>query len=281
MPTLVGNQKPALGAAFDYSHPLARDMMLYVPFNEGAGRQVRNAASRGGVSTQATPGWSPGRFGQTCAIVDGVNSAPRFASDLGDVPSGNPVSFAAWCYPTSMTGNRALLQKRNDGLGTPTAYYFGSNATAIAAGSNYNVYNASVAYTWVLNQWVHIGMVLGPDTTRFYVNGAFYGSNGGAVGVAVNTADVFIGAAGIGGETWSDKLDDVGLWARALTAAEFAQLYAEPFCLLRRADAYRRWFVQRDLVITGTATAGITEADIVAGGKTIIATLGAGYQWPA
>lgn len=62
---------------------------------------------------------------------------------------------------------------------------------------------------------------------KFYINGVLVHTDSYNTIISTTSADVRIGGAEVdaGGEWWLGKLDDIGIWNRALTSSEVAALY--------------------------------------------------------
>lgn len=134
------------------------------------------------------------------------------APDLDSV-----VTLAAWVRPTTRRATRMGVLDR-DGIwgvfiqpgGEPTCILYG---------------NAAIAGPPILrNQWTHLACTFEAGTVRFYVNGAMVGEAAGAA-MTDNGSRIQIGQNCCDGtDELNGQMSDVRLYARALRAAEIADL---------------------------------------------------------
>ncbi|MDB9823786.1 BspA family leucine-rich repeat surface protein [Flavobacteriaceae bacterium] len=75
-----------------------------------------------------------------------------------------------------------------------------------------------------INEWVHVVYTHDANQAQLFVNGVLTSTE--SIGqLSTNAIDTYIGARPQGRHPFTGKIDDVGYWNRALTAAEVAQLY--------------------------------------------------------
>ena len=93
---------------------------------------------------------------------------------------------------------------------------------------------AAVNWTPSLNTWYHVAVTFNAGSVTFYVNGVQQGTTQSAVVSSLNQSDTnsfFAGAYSTTGGTspnaafFDGKMDEVGVWSRALSGAEISQLY--------------------------------------------------------
>jgi Concanavalin A-like lectin/glucanases superfamily/Secretion system C-terminal sorting domain len=190
------------------------------------------------------------RFGNSSAafLFDGV-------SGYIDVPSLNnlpytPISYSAWVivnsyFPSSFGHKFRSIIGRNTafvGDNGVIGFYADNNVNGGAYDNNFLMWRgasqAGIApVTGVippLNEWIHIVYTQSVDGDwKWYQNGLL--TNSGNFTDAQNDFNYFqIGSCNnytVGeGPYWNDKLDDIGLWNRALTSEEIASLYYSAEC---------------------------------------------------
>ena len=93
-------------------------------------------------------------------------------------------------------------------------------------------FQSSSYATFPLNNWTHLAVTMGTDTTSIYVNGlsVYSGESGSTNGSLLHTSNpIFIGNAEAASATcprfYSGQLDDLGFWNRALTQSEVESLF--------------------------------------------------------
>jgi hypothetical protein len=79
----------------------------------------------------------------------------------------------------------------------------------------------------VFNEWYHYCMTKTATELKFYINGVLVYTDSYHATLSTTAADVRIGGAEVdaGVEWWLGKLDDIGIWNRALSSSEVAALY--------------------------------------------------------
>lgn len=79
----------------------------------------------------------------------------------------------------------------------------------------------------LLNNWYHYCVTRTATELKFYINGGLVLTDSHSVIISPTSADVRIGGAEVNeaDQWWLGKLDDIGIWNRALTSSEVAALY--------------------------------------------------------
>jgi hypothetical protein len=213
---------------------LRTGLAAYWPLDEAAGLGRADVSGNGWDLSEFSfePDWAtnPAVIGQTPGVVD---NAAVFSDWVGWcllAPSGPDLgagdfSLACWFnYTSDWYDNQAL-------------FYCGQFAAGIRP-FEYRVwmsYFTDQPETWSgvaspefsLNEgtWTHCVFVKAGATFRVYLNGADSGNLGTQTGAAVlHMNDLRLGIYDAG-YPLNGALDEVGLWQRALSAAEVAQLY--------------------------------------------------------
>lgn len=209
----------------------------YWPFEEGSGTTTADAAPGGFTGTLLNdPLWVPGKAGQYALEFDGAN-------DRVDV--GNPEAFqftgamtlAAWVWPDSISDSGRIVTKGGGGGARGWALNVESVdlwRLQVAANSTTLV---SVGVPGVaLNTWTHVAGVYDPNHAwgpilMLYTNGVLAATETVGVPAAQYNSglNVSIGARPDGTTRWNGKIDDVRIYARALSDAEIARLVPPRF----------------------------------------------------
>jgi hypothetical protein len=228
-------------------------------FNEGTGTNVTDSSgfNNNGVLTGENgnvPAWVAGQtnFGGALRFTnDGLNHAyvdvPGSSSLMIGQTATTPWTITAWAYEDSAgTGDFVATYGRVLVLDDGQAFQFESGASGDA-----QLYTWSRAHTawqlgWMagspvaplLDQWVHWAVVYDGTNLTVYRNGN-QGTQGGVANKAVKAALGYAGYAGairIGSElgqpvsrTWNGMLDDVAVFAGALTKAEIVTVMGGDF----------------------------------------------------
>jgi hypothetical protein len=228
-------------------------------FNEGSGTNVSDSSGLGnnGVlqgENGNVPTWVPGQAGFGDALLftnDGVNhsyvSIPGAASLLIGQADTNAWSITAWAFENSDgTGASVANYGRILAIDDGAAFYFDSGTngdeemyTWSELTPAWHVYwGTSSSVAPLLDQWVHWAVVYDGTNLNLYRN-ANQGPGGGLVSIPVTSPLAFPGYTGavvIGSEldapgnvTWNGMLDDVAVFAGALTPSQVATVMSGDF----------------------------------------------------
>jgi hypothetical protein len=153
-----------------------------------------------------------GKIGNA-AVMDGTNYLGRSMS----VDCGADFSVGFWGFANTGAGYNCFVGV-NGGSGGIFCHYTGSGTLDANNG-----YSAELNAPFSENAWHHVVVTKTASTIALYIDGVLEDSSSplsrGACG------DVGIGVAPGSGLELSGKVDAVGIWSRALTAPEIAQLY--------------------------------------------------------
>jgi hypothetical protein len=197
--------------------------VLALGFDDGAGTTAVDSSGRGNTGTLGGgPVWSTaGKYGKAL-IFDGVNDWVTVA-DANSLDLTTAMTLEAWVRPAanSTDWSCAILKERSgglayslytsDGAAKPPATYVSVNG-----GDNAAV-GASILPA---NSWSHLAGTYDGVTLRTYVNGNLVGSRvvGGAA--ATSTAPLRIGGNSVWGEWFNGMIDEVRVYATALSQSE-------------------------------------------------------------
>lgn len=239
--------KPLPGATIDYGHPTNRGLLGRWLFNEGAGSRIADISGNGNhgkaTNIDLTSAWRGSPQGRSLEF-DGVDAAviiPRSHS-LRPLTS---LSIVAWVNGPGVGGLEYLI--------THYVTTGGQRSWAIHTsdnGANFNVklstdgtlaagqfknYVSQSPFSPFDGTWHQIGFAFdGPSSIlNLYVDGhsanQIASTDNPITSLHDSTGDVYFGALGNPGNFWDGKISDVGMYDRALQAAEFVDLFAAPY----------------------------------------------------
>ena len=224
--------KPPFGAArVNWAHPLARDMSTCLLFNEGGGKPQSPARETQGAGWSITGAvWRTGPGGKQLSF----DNTSKFVSyDTNNFPFGSLVTVSAVVIPDLV--NSAVHSVFRDST-TTAIYLWSTNVWAGYSSPSNEILGTS---TVVAGTTYRVTLVLTPAGRALYVNHAQERAD-------VGTATSGSGAIKIGSDDfsqhWSGGIISWCKWNRALSAADVAWLYNEPYSFLRPAIR-RRYFV--------------------------------------
>jgi hypothetical protein len=228
-------------------------------FNEGSGTNVFDSSGLGnnGVlegENGNVPAWVAGQAGFGSALQftnDGVNHAyvsiPGAASLMIGQTETNAWTITAWAYESSDgTGNFVTDYGRILAIDDGEALYFDTGTTNDAEMYTWSEINTSWQLAWgigsavtpLLDQWVHWAMVYDGTNLTLYRNGN-QGPQGGTSSFPVTALLAYSGYTGAvligseldqaGNDTWNGMLDDVAVFAGALTQSQIATVMSGDF----------------------------------------------------
>ena len=184
-----------------------------------------------------TPKWVEGGVvGNGCYEFDGVNDEVSAASSCGNV-SGDKASFCAWVYhrqraPTYSTIIHKSMQY----------------TISVCSSTGGLTYSDSTAWSYAsfgchglvpLNEWTHIVAVRNGSFVTLYINGTAVVTK--TAGRVINTTSnpLFIGAykdTAYANQFWNGQIDDVRIYATALTADQVKEIYQQRASLDSRGN---------------------------------------------
>jgi len=209
---------------------LATSIVSYWKLDDASGNAIDAHASNDGVVTSATQGETG--ILNDCYLFDGTNDYITVPDNSAlDIDGTKSFSISAWVKTTD-TGAEYLFNKRyTDGAGAGWSvlvnggyldtYWKDSTGQTIASTNDGTQVNDG--------DWHHVGLSfnLATGSLTRYVDG----SQTGTVDTNTNLDDMsnarsfYIGCVDAPASFFSGNIDEIGIWAKVLTADEFTELY--------------------------------------------------------
>jgi hypothetical protein len=268
----------------------------------GHGGNGRGSAGGVGVIGTAYGGGAGGAFSNN--TTDRVGSTggagavkltytTPLASSLTDNFNDNSIDGAKWY--TSVGGETTVVESGQQIAITPAALTAGGVGDLNAL-SNYDLTGNAIYFQLkqipavTANCYTGIGISDGTNTIKLYVNnGSLIHEHTGGNVVYNATTMAWLKVAESGGNTYTyyssdginwTELDHVANYNTVTSVTPYLEVYEGDSVASPGAAIFDNFNIVPVVALTGTTTASITEADIVAGGKTIILTL-TGDTWIA
>jgi hypothetical protein len=142
-------------------------------------------------------------------------------SPSGMVFGSTGFTFAGWMKTDSIS-TIAYFVKVATNVGTSHFYVSGSSSSYLRCEGTWGTVNASSG-TWSNATWYHIALTNDGTTTKTYQNGSLVGSV--TASSDLGTVSSFVIGADPTYYELNGKLDDMGVWSKALSASEISALY--------------------------------------------------------
>lgn len=208
----------------------------YWTFNEGTGTVAADSASTNALTLRTGASWAAaGRFGGGLALdgISGRADAPNSPSlDL----KGSNLTVAAWVNLQD-TGNWQQLLAKVKEVGAFTAPYwswhlFGASVSSTQWRPQFqtvndasNSVNVSSSLNANYGEWVHVAGVYDGAAVHIYVNGVEQGNAPQTGNLISYNQPLYIGASGMPDYFAKGTIDEVRVYAQALSAGQVLALY--------------------------------------------------------
>ncbi len=171
-----------------------------------------------------------------------INQAYSFngVSDFIEVPDSptfniSNVTISSWYnavdYSDGGVGGQRIIVSKREPSGWGNAFQMGLGLSSFnQAAANWTISGINGSFSFldaslVPNIWFHFVYTHDNDSAKIYINGNLVQSIGIIGGLSINTLPVRFGQRPNGWHPFNGKLDDIGIWNRALTPAEITALY--------------------------------------------------------
>jgi uncharacterized protein (TIGR02145 family) len=211
------------------------------PFNGNANDESGNG-NNGTVNGSTLTIDRFGNIGKAYSF-DGLNNWIEILNSTSLNPT-NSISISCWAYINSNeTDNfEGLVHKQHSTAQNYSSYgIIAGNKGQDSLGYPGMVLRTTTGYDWsghcgtgVLDNWINLICSWDGSTIKFYINGNLVKLKSKNGSIVYNTESLFFGRRrnGVGANTFFyGKLDDIGIWNRALTQQEITELYtsSDPF----------------------------------------------------
>lgn len=208
-----------------------KGLLLYFPFDEGAGDKAKDLSDNGFDGKLNGPKWTDGKFGKALDF----NGVSDFVSIDPIKLNPDELTIEMWFKPGAeiKAGARQDLIYRRTGSGRPHITFnragdgmLGFYIYLKKDASEHQVTTKTAA--WSAGTWYHVAATSLPGELKIYINGKLentqatpkdaldvqYDKNGMVIGSRYGTETFFKGA-----------IDEVRLWSRVLNADEVKQAF--------------------------------------------------------
>ncbi|MFC6877231.1 LamG-like jellyroll fold domain-containing protein [Flavobacterium myungsuense] len=205
-------------------------LVAYYPFDGNA----NDISGNGYNGTNNGANLTTDRFGNPNSAYS-FNGTSNYITLGSSFTSGSsPKSFSVWFYVNSATyswilsGGAPLSNGQAFGLYYDESRYVGNLPHKLifhGNGLNYDYGFGEI----VFQSWNNVVITYDGKSVSSYLNGAFIGSSNKTLNTALNSL-VRIGSRSNNTAYLNGKIDDIGIWNRALTPSEITTLYYSESC---------------------------------------------------
>jgi hypothetical protein len=231
--TLAG-ERPAGSAVSPQPLKLDKPLLAHWTFDDAFGPACRDASGNGCDAGGAGFDRVPGVFGTAVQLAGQHRLHAPGKPALGTMPK---IAISAWVMPTAFERYNEIFRKEDGDQ--RVLFSFQEHGTVLSLGLNVGGYqecDAPVDPKQLLDgRWHHAAASFDGKAMRVYLDGKQVGfvERPGQI-TAGGQADGCIGSAG-GGECFQGLLDDLRIYADALTADEVAALHQDGLASIARA----------------------------------------------
>jgi len=228
--------KPPRGTQLNKSHPLARGLVGCWLMNEGGGNNLRDISGYNRtLIAGGTPDWVGGNFGYA---VNYDGSSEYHEATQSYLPA-YPFTLLVWFNSNNVTATQTLIGFADNTVAN--MYLFLAAAGAISGdpiyfrlqnGTSIVVTQTTKAYS--ANVWNCAAIVCVKNTLRYiHLNGSnkITGTDTADIPTSLNRTSIGRRATSSPGLYLNGRVSFAAIWKRALTDAEIAWLYREPFAM--------------------------------------------------
>ena len=212
---------------------IKKDLLLWMPFRGDVLDYSGNANHGVNVGAQATT--DKNNISNAAYYFNGISNyinVPNLSNT-----SYKMKSYAVWFNASSYVNLMGYPQWAKTIVGREKSGYADQGALTLYSEPRYNINNAILYYigqdgvnsnfTPILNEWTHVACTIDAlDSIRFYINGKKIYTKYASVAKVGAMIPFNIGASD-GRFYWECKIDNLGVWDRALSDVEVLYLYSK------------------------------------------------------
>ena len=204
-------------ATFEFVADIIDGLVLHYKLDDGSGSAAVDSSPSGNDGTVTGANWTTGKIGGGLAYTDGDTLTVDTPADIG-----SEWSFCVWfTAPVPSSGGWQSMTRAPAGVDDHQVLVSSSlelgtylNSGGGFHGTGYNLGGLSAG-------WHHLAAVASGSTTDFYMDGQYAGTASAKSTTSIGN----IGSLSTGTQRFSDTVDDVRLYNRALSLSEIQTIY--------------------------------------------------------
>jgi hypothetical protein len=223
--------------------------ILALGFEEGAGNPIVDSSGLSQtVTASGNLAWTPsGKFGGAYQLNYDSTSKKIVISNNPTLDMTDDFTIMAWIYPVYRSGDYLTIISKSTSDSDSWTFRIAPNGyleLVLGDGSTaaWPTSRDKVSY----EVWNHVAVTFDRDSgqLKFYLNGVSSGTSTYSHVISANSNDIVIGARPNNANKYGGTIDEVKIWAKALTAQEVANelqvpiSYGGPTCTDDDGDNY-------------------------------------------
>ena len=219
-----------LPAHFAYAG-LQDGLVLYLPFDEGAGDKAEDQSGNGNDAVVSAAEWVEGKYREAIATAAGGTNCVIIPHSESLVIEGE-IAIMAWLKATEYKANDLKANWLNKGADTGqenlmySVYHIkGFVGTGFGSPEGRQLQTPNLIGRVKLDEWTHVAVTLDANAWAVYLNGKQGESRKVEFKfLGTSTDDLTIGCPGSAQYSYTGAIDEVYIYSRALSEAEVNQV---------------------------------------------------------
>lgn len=234
--------KPTLGSQINRGHPLAHHLVSFWAFNESGGLAAKDSAGiNDGVISASVP-WVGGKNGSALSF-DAVDTHNVQIADTGTLAFTDKVTIAALVRPTATVSTYGIFEKTIGGV-TDTAYSLIQVSNTFAFRILQTTFIRVVTSPAIVSDaWFSLVATYDGANLLIYANGILQATSARTGAFDSGAGISLIGERGSALSPFQGRIENVGVWHGALSAADIAWLAIEPYAMFLPQAPRVRYFI--------------------------------------
>jgi hypothetical protein len=258
--------KPSLGSQIHRGHPLAHDLASFWACNESGGLVAKDLAGINHGAISASVPWVSGKNG-SALLFDGVDTHNIQIADTGTLAFTDKVTVAALVRPLA-TANGIFEKTMAGAINKSYLLYVESSLVKFRIVSA-SVQSTVISATATSDAWFSVAGTYDGANLSIYVNGILEATSAVTGAIDAGAGVCIIGELGSAVYPFNGRVESVGVWHTALSAADISRLSVEPYAMFVPQSPRVRYFIApgvslyRDLVpASGAAGSGFQPVNV-------------------
>jgi hypothetical protein len=205
-------------------------LVLYLPFDEGSGKEAKDASGNGNDGKlEGNVEWVDGKHGKAIRVSDDAAGNMVVVKDDDTLDVTDQITMAAWVYIESMPDNHCSIITKANTYMIHTSLWSGKGIEMEPLLWPFDAWQTPASVPIQFKEWHHIVGVYDGNEIRTYIDGELKGKRARSGEIAVTQADVVIGRDSrscCNSRRAAQIIDEVMIWSRAISENEVKEIMA-------------------------------------------------------